>query len=64
MFNPIRPGLFLGAWSRAMGGGGGLGWGEGGRLEKVPAAHNSKSIHGIEMKSGRVVRNHKLINLP
>ena len=35
--------------------------GRGGR--KVPAAHNSKSIHGIEIKFGRVVENHKLINL-
>ena len=35
--------------------------GEGGVL----AAHacNSKSIHGIEMKFGRVVENHKKINL-
>ena len=29
----------------------------------VPAAHNSKTIHGVEMKFGRVVENHKLINL-
>ena len=29
----------------------------------MPAAHNSKSIHGIEIKFGRVVENHKLINL-
>ena len=29
----------------------------------MPAAHNSKTIHGIEMKFGRVVENHKLINL-
>ena len=28
----------------------------------MPAAHNSKTIHGIEMKFGRVVENHKLIN--
>ena len=37
-------------------GGGGGGW-------KVPAAHNSKTVHGIEMKLGRIVENHKLINL-
>ena len=38
------------------GGGGGGG---------MPAAHNSNhnSNHGIEMKFGRVVENHKLINL-
>ena len=36
-------------------------WGGGGR--KVPAAHNSKPIHGIELKFGRVVENHKLVNL-
>ena len=48
--NPIRPRLFLGAWAR----------GEG---RKVPVAHNSKTIHGIEMKFGRLVENHKLINL-
>ena len=35
--------------------------GRGGR--KVPAAHNSKTIHGIEMKFGRVIENHKLIHL-
>ena len=35
--------------------------GRGGR--KVPAAYNSKTIHGIEMKFGRVVESHKLINL-
>ena len=29
----------------------------------MPAAHNSKTFHGIEMKFGRVVENHKLINL-
>ena len=28
----------------------------------MPAAHNSKTIHGIEMKFGRVVENHKLIS--
>ena len=26
----------------------------------MPAAHNSKIIHGIEMKFGRVAENHKL----
>ena len=29
----------------------------------MPAAHNSKTIDGIEMKFGGVVENHKLINL-
>ena len=29
----------------------------------MPAAHNSKTVHGIEMKFDRVVENHKLINL-
>ena len=48
--NPIRPGLFLGAWAR-------------GGEAKVPAAHNSKTIQGIEMKFGRVAENHKLINI-
>ena len=43
-------GFFWGAWARG-----------GGR--KVPAAHKSETIHGIEMKFGRVVENHKLINL-
>ena len=35
--------------------------GEEGR--KVPMVYNSKTIHGIEMKFGRVVENHKLIDL-
>ena len=52
---PYRPGLFLGAWA-------GEGWGGGGE-RKVPAAHNSKTVRGIEMKFVRVVENHKLINL-
>ena len=30
---------------------------------EVPAAYNSKIIHDIEMKFGRVVENHKPINL-
>ena len=30
---------------------------------KVPADHNSKTIHVIEIKFGWVVENHKLINL-
>ena len=34
----------------------------GGGAQKVAAAYNSKTIHGIEMKFGRVVENHKLIN--
>ena len=42
------PGHFLGAW---------VGWGE------LPAANNSKTIHDIEIKFGRVVENHKLIKL-
>ena len=29
----------------------------------MPAAHNSKAVRGIGMKFGRVVKNHKLINL-
>ena len=29
----------------------------------MPAAYNTKTIHGNEMKFGRVVENHKLINL-
>ena len=29
----------------------------------MPAAHNSKTIDGIEIKFGRVVENYKLINL-
>ena len=40
----------------------GPGRGGGGGGRKVPAAHNSKSNHGIEMKLGRVVENHNLIN--
>ena len=43
-------------WVPGPGGGGG-----GGR--KVLAAHNTETIHGIEVKIGRVVENHKLINL-
>ena len=45
------PDFFLGAWAR---GGGGV---------KVPVAYNSKTIHGIETKFGRVIGNHKLTNL-
>ena len=30
---------------------------------KVPTAHNSKTVHGIEAKFGRIIENHKLINL-
>ena len=44
------PGFFFGCLGP--GGGGG-----------VPAAHNFKTIHGIAIKFGRVVENHKLINL-
>ena len=29
----------------------------------MPAAHNFKTIHGIEMKFGKIVENHKLISL-
>ena len=29
----------------------------------MPAAHNSKTIHGIEMKFDKAVENHKLVNL-
>ena len=35
----------------------------GGGGRKVPAAYNSKTIHGIEMKFGSVLENRKLINL-
>ena len=38
--------------------GGGRG---GGR--KVPAAHNSTTVHDIEMKFGSAAENHKVINL-
>ena len=34
----------------------------GGGGRKVPATYNSKTIHGIEMKFGRVIENHELIN--
>ena len=30
---------------------------------EVPAAYNSKTIHGTEMDFDRVVENYKLINL-
>ena len=49
--------------------GGGGGGGEGGRVawaggrQKMSTAHNSKTIHGIGMKVGRMVDNHKLTNL-
>ena len=52
-FNPIRPGLFEGAWA----------WGRGGGGAKSAPAHNSKTINDNEMKFGGVVKNHKLINL-
>ena len=42
----------LGGWGR--GGGGGL---------KVRADHNTEIIHGIDVKLGRDVENHKLLNL-
>ena len=29
----------------------------------MPVAHNSETVHGIEMKFGRVVENRKLISL-
>ena len=35
--------------------------GEGGG-RKMPAAHNSKTMHGIEIQFGRVVENHKRCN--
>ena len=47
--NPIRPRLFFGCLDRR-----GVG---------IPAAHNSKPIHSIEIKIGRIVENRKLINL-
>ena len=34
-----------------------------GRGGELPAANNSKTIHDIEIKFGRVVENHKLIKL-
>ena len=37
--------------------------GRGGVGGEEPAVYNSITIHGIEMKFGRVVENHKLINL-
>ena len=49
--NPTGP-SFFGVPGSGAGGG-----------RKVPAAHNSKTIRGFEMKFGRVVENHKLINL-
>ena len=52
LINSIQPGLFLGALARS-----------GEERRKAPAAHNSKIIHGIEMKFGRVVESRKLINL-
>ena len=55
LFTPIWPGFF---WVPGPGRGGGE---RGGR--KVSMAHNSKTIHGIEMKFGRVVENHKHSNL-
>ena len=36
------------------------GWGGGGEW---PAAHNSKTIYDIKIKFGRIIGNHKLINL-
>ena len=63
LINPIRPVLFLSVWAR----GGGGRWGDGergsGGGRKVPVAHNSKTIRGIEMKFCRVIGNHKLLNL-
>ena len=29
----------------------------------MTAAHNSKTIHGVAIKFGRIVENHKIINL-
>ena len=52
----------LAAWPAIQQHKGGRG-GEGRGGQKVPTAYNSKTIHGIEMKCGRVVENHKLINL-
>ena len=47
------PGFFRVPWPW---GGGGGGW-------KLPAAHKSKTIHGIDMEFGRGLENRKLINL-
>ena len=54
-FNSNRPGFF-GCLGPMEGGRGGGGWGR----RKALKAYNSKTIHGIEMKFGRVVVNHKL----
>ena len=53
--NPLlhQPRLFWGALALGRGGGG---W-------KLPAAHKSKTIHGIDMEFGRGLENRKLINL-
>ena len=50
LFNPIRPGLFLGAWVRG-----------GGR--KVPRPITLNLFIVIEMRFGRIVENHKPISL-
>ena len=55
VFNPTGRGFF---WVPGLRWGGGGGGGE-----KVPAAHNSKTIYGIEMKFSREAENPKLINL-
>ena len=49
-FDPIRPGLFLGAWAR--------GWGLG-----AESVYNSKTIHVIKIKFGSIEETHKLIDL-
>ena len=41
----------------------GLGGGGGGGGREDPRPNNSKAIHSIELKFGRVVENHRLINL-
>ena len=41
----------------------GLGGGGGGGGREDPRPNNSKTIHSIELKFGRVVENHRLINL-
>ena len=56
IFYPIWPGLFFGCLGQEVGGRGG---GGGKCLRPI----TPKTIHGIKIKFGRVVENHKLINL-
>ena len=56
--NSPGPGISRVPGPGRMEGGGGGGWDR----KCLQAAYNSKTIHGIEMKFGRVVGNHKLID--